>query len=505
MLGTMKTELDQRLVRLEKLERLRAERHDPFAIERYERTDTAHAIVTSLSEYEDRQVRVAGRITAMRLMGKAVFLDVTDETGRIQVYVRRDDLGDEPFARVKDLDRGDIVGVNGSVFRTRTGEISIHASEVTLLAKCLRPLPLGNEVDGVRHAALTDVEVRHRYRYLDMIVNPETRDLLRKRARMVTAIRGFLDSLGYVEVETPVLQSVAGGAAARPFTVHHNALDLDLDLRMSLELPLKRLIIGGFPKVYEIGRVFRNEGISPRHNPEFTLLELYEAYSNLEDIMDLVERLYETACIAVNGSPRFKAPGADGGEPVVVDLSVRPWPRLPMLDAIERYAEVDRRDLTNLADARKVCARKGIDPEAETCVGGIIEKLHERFVQKHLVQPTFITDFPIETSPLAKRHPNNPSVARRFEVYMDRQELGNAFSELNDPLDQRTRFEAQARQRELGDDEAHRMDEDFLTALEYGMPPTGGLGIGIDRLIMVLTGTPSIREVIAFPLLRPDH
>ena len=501
-------DLDQIRFRRQKLADLKAAGLDPYLIERFERTHNALAIVSHFEAHEGAQVRLAGRITALRLQGKALFLDVTDETGRIQVYVRQNEVGEDHFRRIRDMDTGDIIGVAGSVFRTRTGEITVHAADVVLLAKCLRPLPVGKEVDGVRHAALSDVEVRHRYRYVDFIVNPTARELLVKRARMVTAIRAFLDSRGYIEVETPVLQGVAGGAAARRFETKHNALDLRLDLRIALELPLKRLIVGGMPRVYEIGRVFRNEGQDKRHNPEFTLLELYEAYADLDDIMGLVEQMYEVACIAVNGSSRFTVP-ADAGRgsegPIEVDLAERPWPRLRIVDGIEQYAGVSRTELSDLTSAKAACERVGIPSKDENCVGGIIEKLHERFVQPHLIRPTFVTDFPVETSPLAKRKQDDPAYTRRFEVYMAGQELGNAFSELNDPIEQRLRFEEQARQLAGGNAEAHPMDEDFLMALEYGMPPTGGLGVGIDRLLMALTGTDSIREVIAFPLLRPER
>ncbi len=501
----MNDDLDQCKARREKLDSLKAQGHDPYIIERYERTHNASEIVSDFAAHDGATVRIAGRVTAVRVQGKALFFDLTDETGRIQVYVRRNEVGDDLFERIRDLDVGDIVGVSGFVFRTRSGETTVHASEALLLAKCLRPLPVGKEVDGVRHAALTDVEVRHRYRYLDFIVNAGARSLLVKRARMVTAIRSFLDGLGYIEVETPVLQAVAGGAAARKFETRHNALDLRLDLRIALELPLKRLIVGGLPRVYEIGRVFRNEGQDKKHNPEFTLLELYQAYGNLDDMMDLVEAMYEVACVAVNGSPRIAVPARASEGVTEVDLSQRPWPRLPIVEGIEQYAGVSRDEFANLPKAKAACERVGIPSDEETSVGGIIEKLHERFVQPHLIRPTFITDFPVETSPLAKRKPDDPAFTRRFEVYMAGQELGNAFSELNDPIEQRLRFEEQARQRARGNDEAHPMDEDFLMALEYGMPPTGGLGVGIDRLLMALTGTDSIREVIAFPLLRPEH
>lgn len=519
----MREELEQRSVRIGKLEALRARGIDPFSIERFPRSHTASDIVDRADEMMGADVSVAGRLTSLRAMGKASFADVTDETGRLQVYVRRDDVGADLYADIRDLDIGDIVGVRGTVFRTKTGEVSVHTSEFSLLSKCLRPLPLGKEYDGARHRALSDPEVRHRQRYLDFIVNDAARDLIAKRSRMVRAIRRFLDERGYMEVETPVLQAIAGGAAARPFVTHHNALDAQFKLRISLELPLKRLIVGGFPRVYEIGRVFRNEGVSTRHNPEFTLLELYEAYSNLEDIMDLVEEMYQAACLAVTGSTTFRtpqrperpqqaadlpreiAPGQADEASVEVDVSKRPWRRLSILDGIAEYAGVGRMELTTLDQAREACRRVGIPTEHETTVGGIIEKLHERFVQPRLIEPTFITDFPAETSPLAKRKPDDPTLTRRFEVYMAAQELGNAFSEINDPLDQRERFEEQVRQRGQGNDEAHPMDEDFIRALECGMPPTGGLGVGMDRLVMVLAGAPSIREVIAFPLVRPEQ
>lgn len=508
----MSEDFEQRRIRLAKLEELRRRGRDPFLIERYPRSHVAADIVARVDELMDETVSVAGRVTALRAMGKACFLDVTDETGRIQVYVRRDDVGDEAYADIRDLDLGDIVGVSGFVFRTRTGEISIHARECVLLAKCLRPLPFGKAYDGRRKGDITDPELRRRLRYVDFIVHPEARALIEKRALMTRAIRNFLDSRGFLEVETPVLQEVAGGAAARPFVTHHNAYDKDYKLRISLELPLKRLIVGGFPRVYEIGRVFRNESISSRHNPEFTLLELYEAYANLEDIMELVEEMYVAACVAVNGCPTFTTTVEEAGgvRKVDVDVAQRPWRRLSMLDALKEYAGVSRDELRDLDSARSVCERldpghRHIKPELETSVGGIMEKLLETYVQPHLVEPTFITDYPLETSPLAKKHPDDPTLTRRFEVYMACQELGNAFSELNDPVDQRERFEDQARRLAAGDEEAHPLDEDFLRALECGMPPTGGLGVGIDRLIMVLTDAPSIREVLAFPLLRPEH
>jgi len=500
-------EHEERHRRLEALAALRAAGRDPYAVERYDRTHACAQVAAEFDRLEGRRIRLGGRLVARRIMGRASFWHLQDQSGRTQLFLRQDALGEEQYRLFRDLDIGDIVGVEGTVFRTRTGEPTVEVLEWTPLAKCLRPLPIGKEQEGRHYSGLSDVELRHRMRYLDFLANPESRDVLVKRGRMIRAIRGFLEERGYLEVETPVLQVEAGGAAARPFTTHHNALDCDFKLRISLELFLKRLIVGGFERVYEIGRVFRNEGISTRHSPEFTLLELYQAYGNLEDMMDLVEEMYAAACVAVNGSPAFTFQRDTEQGPVqeVVDFARRPWPRLPILEGIRRNAGIDPTELDTLESARRAMERVGLPSEREVTVGGIIEKLHERFTQPTLVQPTFITDFPIETSPLAKKHPRNPRLTRRFEVYAAAQELGNAFSEINDPLDQRERFENQLQQRALGEEEAHPMDEDFLRALEYGMPPTGGLGVGIDRLAMVLTGTDSIREVIAFPTLRPER
>lgn len=494
---------DQRAQRIHKLDALRQRGADPFAIERFARSHQAAAVTDAalFNSLEGAEVVVAGRIVARRPMGKASFLNVADESGRLQVYVRRDELGDDAYGDLLDLDLGDVVGVAGAVFKTRTGEISVHARKVTLLAKALRPLPLGKvDEEGRAHGALTDKEERYRQRYLDLLANPDARDMLARRSRLVSALRRFLDARGFMEVETPVLQAVAGGATARPFHTHHNALNYDFKLRISLELYLKRLIIGGFEKVYEIGRVFRNEGVSTRHNPEFSLLELYQAYVNLEDVMELVEEMFIAACTEVNGGPTFTA----GGH--TIDLSSRPWRRLSMLRGIEQYSGIRPEELRELGQAKAAAVRAGarFDVGQETTLGGLIEKLHEHFTQPQLIQPTFITDFPIETSPLAKKRLDDPTLTRRFEIYAATQELGNAFSEINDPQDQRERFEAQVAQSAAGDAEAHPMDEDFLIAMEYGMPPTGGLGVGIDRLAVVLTGAESIRDVILFPLMRPE-
>ncbi len=498
---------DQRSHQLERLAALRAAGRDPFAIERYPRSHEAASICGDFDSLEGKRVRICGRIVAHRPMGKAAFAHLQDESGRVQIYAKRDVIGEESYEDFKRAYVGDFYGVEGTVFRTRTGEPTVEANELTLLSMCFRTLPIGKEREGEHYSSLHDVEQRYRMRYVDLLANPEAAGILRNRSKIVTAIRHFLDEKGFLEVETPVLQTEAGGASARPFKSHHNALDFDFKLRISLELFLKRLLVGGFEKVYEIGRVFRNEGISTRHNPEFTLLEIYQAYANLEDIMELVEEMYVRACTAVNGSPRFESHRRlDNGETVMetIDLGCRPWRRLRILDGISQYAGVHPDDLRNLESAREACERIGIPAEREHTVGGIIEKLHERFTQPHLIQPAFITDFPIETSPLAKKRQDNPALTRRFEVYSATQELGNAFSEINDPFDQRERFEDQAKQRAAGDEETHPMDEDFLRALEFGMPPTGGLGVGIDRLVMILTGATSIRDVILFPLMRPE-
>lgn len=488
--------------RLEKLNRLREAGRDPFAPETYDRNCKLHQVKAEFDRLNGQTVRVAGRLVAIRWMGKAAFAELQDDTGRAQVYLRRDDLPEGDYDLLKKgLDLGDFLGVEGYVFETKTGEKSVHAAKAEMLAKALRDVgaALGKVYDGGQANALSDVEQRYRMRYVDLFVNTDARDMLVKRVRLTRAMREFLDSEGFLEVETPVLQMEAGGASARPFNTHHNTLELDLHLRISLELPLKRLIVGGIEKVYEIGRVFRNEGISTRHNPEFTLMELYQAYTNLEGMMDITERLFRHVCHAVSGSEILTL--ADGAE---VDFG-KPWTRLPILQGIEQYAQITPDAFDNLDSARAALARVGLNPEKENNVGGIIEKLHEQFTQPHLVQPTFITDFPIETSPLARKKPEDTRLTRRFEGYVLKQEVANAFSEINDPLDQRERFENQSQQKAEGNDEAHPMDEDYLRALEYGMPPTGGLGIGIDRLAMILTGAESIRDIIFFPLLRPER
>lgn len=501
---------EEREQRLEQLHALRERGVDPFRIEEHARTHENAEVTAetanhwSQSEEDQKELRfsIAGRITAQRSKGKTAFYDIRDGSGRIQLYARLDDMGAEAFQDFLDLQLGDIIGVKGYPFRTRAGEASLHLKECVLLSKALRAVPFGKrDAEGKVHGGLSNVEDRYRARYLDLIVNLDAKEVLTKRCRIVSGTRRFLDSQGFLEVETPTLQQEAGGAAARPFLTHHNHLEQDFKLRISLELFLKRLIVGGYDKVYEIGRVYRNEGVSTRHNPEFTMMELYQAYVNLEEMMELVENLFVTVANEVNGTPLLQTKEAD------VDLSVRPWKRLPILDGICQYAGIAPQELTSLESAKVACERIGVafPLEKENTLGGLIEKLHEVYTQPNLIQPTFITDFPIETSPLAKKHPDNPALTRRFEVYIGTQELGNAFSEINDPLDQRERFEDQLNQRDAGDAEAHPMDEDFLRALEYGMPPTGGLGIGMDRMVMLLTGAESIRDVIFFPLMRAER
>lgn len=489
-------------IRLGKLAELKELGRDPFAFEKFDVSHRSEQIIAGFDVMENVTVSVAGRVTNSRLMGKAAFIDVTDSAGRIQVYIRKDEVGEEKFDDVRHrLDLGDIVGVTGYVFKTKTGEISVHASQFDILSKALRNLPIGKEYETEageeRHTgALKDPELRFRQRYVDLIVNKSAKQVLLDRVKVVRAMRDFLDNQQFLEVETPVLQTIAGGAAARPFLTHHNTLNMELHLRISLELYLKRLIVGGLDRVYEIGRVFRNEGVSTRHNPEFTLMELYAAYANLEDMMVLVEGMYRHISRAIHGKEQFEF----GDHTIDVSQSFK---RLPILQGIQENAGVDAAELGTLSDAHAVLKRLGMSSENEPTVGGIIEKLHEKFTQPTLIQPTFITEFPLETSPLAKKVPGNPLLTRRFEVYVAGSETGNAFSEINDPIDQRDRFVHQGTLREGGDVEAHPMDEDFLRALEYGMPPTGGFGAGVDRMAIIFTGAASIRDVIFFPLLRP--
>jgi lysyl-tRNA synthetase class 2 len=482
---------------IQKLNELRAKGADPFAVEVYNRTHTAGEIISGFDSLENAEVTVAGRVISNRPMGKAWFAHIQDSSGRIQVYIKSDTVGVDKYALLDAVAIGDFLGVHGKVRKTRTGEITVFADSFLILSKALRPIPFGKQKGDQEWYGLEDVERRYRQRYLDLIVNPEVMSTMMTRSRIVQAVRDFLNREGFIEVETPVLQPLAGGAAAKPFVTHHNALDHDFHLRISLELYLKRLVIGGFEKVYEIGRVFRNEGLSTRHNPEFTLLELYQAYTNLEGMMDLVERLFAQVAMEIHGALSFKF------HDHIIDLTP-PWKRLPLLEGIRQYTKAGPEDFRTFESARAAGERLGLPMETETTIGGIVDKIHERFVQPNLLQPTFVTDFPVDISPLAKKDPDNPELTRRFEPYIAGQEIGNAFSEINDPLDQRERFIAQAKMRATGDEEAHPMDEDFLRALEYGMPPTGGLGIGIDRMVMILTDAASIRDVILFPQMKPE-
>ncbi len=477
--------------RREKLSRLRAAGEDPFRITTFQRTHLAAEIVDDFAALEGKEVSVAGRITARRRHGKATFLDLLDGSGRIQLLLRANQLGEERYREAGDLDVGDIIGVRGRVLRTRTGEVTVEAAEVTLLAKALRPLP--EKWHGLR-----DVELRYRRRYLDLIANPESRRIFQVRSRAVRAIRNYLDARGFLEVETPVMQPIPGGALARPFITHHNALDRDLYLRIASELYLKRLIVGGLERVYEIGVTFRNEGISTQHNPEFTMLELYQAYADYQVMMELFEGMVAHAAQEALGTTQVERDGER------IELAP-PWRRVKLLDAVQEYAGVEPEDLLSQERALAVCAEKGLPAEEGTPISTLINNLFEAFVQPKLVQPTFVFDYPTIISPLAKARPDRPELAERFEPFIAGLELGNAFSELNDPEEQRRRFQDQVAMRAQGDDEAHPMDEDFLRALEYGMPPTGGLGLGIDRLVMVLTGAPSIRDVILFPQMRAEQ
>jgi lysyl-tRNA synthetase class 2 len=475
-------------IRREKLKELQDGGNDPYQIVRYNQTHHAGEILENFETLENQHVSIAGRILSKRIMGKASFAHIYDVSGKIQIYVRKDELGDAAYDAFKRMDIGDIVGVTGEVFRTHMGEISVKAAEVALLSKSLQPLP-------EKWHGLKDNDLRYRQRYLDLIVNPEIKETFIARTRIIKAIREYLDSLGYLEVETPILQTEAGGATARPFITHHNTLDLDMYMRIATELHLKRLIIGGFEKVYEIGRIFRNEGMDVKHNPEFTTIELYEAYTDYKGMMDLAEGIYVAVAERVFGRMKFTY------QDVEVDLTP-PWRRLTMAEAVKEYAGADFLSCRDDEEARALARKIGLEVKNET-KGELLYAAFEEFVEEKLIQPTFIMDYPVEVSPLAKRKADEPWLTERFEFFITAREMGNAFSELNDPIDQRSRFLAQAKKRESGDDEAHVMDEDFVLALEYGMPPTGGMGIGIDRMVMLFTDSYSIRDVILFPTMKP--
>lgn len=475
-------------VRLEKLQELQAEGRDPFEITRYDVTEHSADIKEAYEAYEGKAVCVAGRMMSKRIMGKASFCSVRDLKGDIQSYVARDSIGEDAYRDFKRLDIGDIVGVKGTVFKTKTGEISIHATEVTLLAKSMKPLP-------EKYHGLTDTDARYRQRYLDLAMNPDVRETFVKRSKIISSIRRYLDGQGFMEVETPMLVSNAGGAAARPFETHYNALDEDVKLRISLELYLKRLIVGGLERVYEIGRVFRNEGLDTRHNPEFTLMELYQAYTDYHGMMDLTENMFRHVAEEVNGTTKVLY------NDVEIDLG-RPFRRITMIEAVKEHSGVDFSQIHTLEEAQQVAHAHHVEYEPHHKRGDILNLFFDEFCEEKMIQPTFVMDHPIEISPLTKKKPDDPEYVQRFELYIYGREMCNAYSELNDPIDQRERFKAQDALAAAGDEEANHTDEDFLNALNIGMPPTGGIGYGIDRLVMLLTNSPAIRDVILFPTMR---
>jgi lysyl-tRNA synthetase class 2 len=474
-------------VRRDKLEALKNSGKNPFEVTRFDGVISSEEIKNNFEELEGSQVRVAGRIVSKRVMGKASFFHIQDGAGRIQGYARKDVMGDEPYAEYKTYDIGDIVGLDGEAFRTNAGELSVKCHSVTLLSKSLLPLP-------EKFHGLKDMDLRYRQRYVDLIVNPEVKETFAKRSKIIKAIRDYLDEKGFMEVETPILHGTAGGAAARPFITHHNTLDIDMYLRIATELHLKRLIVGGFERVYEIGRIFRNEGMDIKHNPEFTTMELYQAYTDYNGMMELCEGLFAHCAKVLYGTTKITYQGQE------IDLTP-PWNRMSMNDAVKQYTGVDFASATD-EQAREMAKKLGLEVENETA-GKILSMAFDAFVEEKLVQPTFITDYPVEISPLAKRKADNPKLTERFELFITSRELANAFSELNDPIDQKQRFVDQLKEREAGDEEAHMMDEDFVNALEYGMPPTGGIGIGIDRMVMLLTDSYSIRDVLLFPTMKP--
>ena len=480
---------EQQRIRQEKLKNLQAEGKDPFVITKYEQTHHSADVKDNFDELEGKTVSVAGRMMSKRVMGKASFCNIQDLKGNIQSYVARDSIGEEEYKDFKKLDIGDIIGIEGEVFKTKTGETSIHATKVTLLSKSLQILP-------EKFHGLTNTDMRYRQRYIDLIMNQESKQTLINRSKIISAVRKYLDGEGFMEVETPMLVYNAGGAAARPFETHFNALDTDIKLRISLELYLKRLIVGGMERVYEIGRVFRNEGLDTRHNPEFTLMELYQAYTDYHGMMDLTENLYRYVAQEVLGTTKIVFNGIE------MDLG-KPFERVTMLDAVKKYSGVDFNEINSTEEAQAIAKEHHVEFEKHHKKGDILNLFFEEFVEEHLVQPTFVMDHPIEISPLTKKKPEDPNYVERFEFFMNGWEMANAYSELNDPIDQRERFKAQEELLALGDEEANTTDEDFLYALELGMPPTGGIGFGIDRMTMLLTDSQAIRDVILFPTMKP--
>ncbi len=477
-------------VRREKLAKLQEEGKNPFEITKFVTTHNSKQIKDNYDSLEGKDVTIAGRMMAKRIMGKASFCHIQDEQGKIQSYVSINELGEESYKQFKEDDIGDIIGITGFVFKTKTGEISIHAKEVTLLSKSLRPLP-------EKFHGLKDTDLRYRQRYVDLIVNPEVKETFKKRVQILKEVKNVLDEKGYLEVETPILNTIAGGATARPFITHHNTLDIDMYLRIANELYLKRLIVGGFDKVYEMGRMFRNEGMDIKHNPEFTSIELYAAYQDYHDMMDITEEIISKAAQNVLGTTKITYQGTE------IDLTPG-WKRISMIDAIKEVTGVDFNQIETDEEAKKVAKDLNVElDELKLTRGDIISQVFEAKVEETLIQPTFVCDYPVEVSPLTKRKPSDPRLVERFELFIGGREYANAYSELNDPIDQYERFKKQVEAREAGDEEANMMDEDFVTALEYGMPPTGGLGIGIDRLVMLLTDAPSIRDVLLFPTMKP--
>ena len=478
-------------MRREKLANLVEQGRDPFVITKYDITADSKTVKDNFEQYEGKTVRIAGRMVGKRVMGKASFIGILDNTGKIQSYVRRDDVGEEEYAGFKKFDVGDIVGVEGTVFKTQTGEISVHATGITLLAKSLLPLP-------EKFHGLTNTDLRYRQRYVDLIVNPEVKDTFVKRSKILTEIRNYLDSKGFLEVDTPILVPIEIGASARPFKTHHNTLDMDMYLRIETELYLKRLIVGGMDRVYEVGRIFRNEGMDTKHNPEFTTIELYQAFTDYYGMMDLVEELYKLLAKKICGSLKITYQGKE------IDLGN--WERLTMVEAVKKYSGCDYNDWATDEDARKCAKEKHVAVPADATKGTVLAEFFDAFVEENLIQPTFIYDYPVENSPLAKRKPENPLFTERFEYFINATEFGNAFSELNDPIDQRQRFENQVAKKKAEDPECKaEVDYDFVNALEYGMPPTGGLGFGVDRLVMLLTDSASIRDVLLFPTMKPEN